>query len=331
MAVTLKHIAENTGYAVSTVSNVLNGRASCRASTQAREAIREAARHLGYRPHFFGRGLRMQRSHLIGVAASLFGSGAAGKQMRAIASRLAERGYSVLFGDTRSEVETERAVVSEMRHKQVEGLVLQTGSEPGVLQEMIPPALPVVLLTHAPVPDRLCLVVDFAAASEKAVRHLAKLGHRRIAFLTPSLAGNTLKLKGYERAMRGLGLHGPRLRVETPSGAGETQDFVASRGDLFQDFTAVLASNDTVALEVMSGLGRLGLQVPRDCSVVGFDDGPVASATCPKLTTLRQPHAEVGRRVSEMLLRGIDAEATPSAVLAPELVERDSTGPCKRG
>jgi LacI family transcriptional regulator len=160
---------------------------------------------------------------------------------------------------------------------------------------------------------------------------LIELGHRGIAFLCQELASNPGKLAGCKSALAAHGLYDSRLIFETGKEPGAVARFVAGNAELFRNVTAVVASNDLVAVEAISGLAKLGLRVPRDCSVVGYDDTQIAQAVTPTLTTVRQPREAVGANAVEMLLKRIDGKPTENVILVPELVERESTGPCRSG
>ena len=139
-----------------------------------------------------------------------------------------------------------------------------------------------------------------------------------------------LKIEGYFAGMSQLGLGDETLLLDCGSAPGEVRKFVAGHGDLFRALTAVMACNDRIAVEVMTGLSELGLRVPEDCSVVGFDDTEFAVAVRPRLTTFQPRRAEVGAKAAEMVLSLIEGRDAESVTLVPELMERESAGPCRR-
>jgi DNA-binding LacI/PurR family transcriptional regulator len=156
------------------------------------------------------------------------------------------------------------------------------------------------------------------------------LGHRRIAFVAGASRTNPAKISGYTRAMDGAGLGGALAVIETAVPPGATRRFVVEHADLFRSPTAVLASNDRIAAELVFGLQDLGLCVPEDVSVVGYDDTPISTAISPTLTTIRQPRQEVGDHAVRMVLDLIAGRQVENVVLKPELIVRESTGPCRR-
>ncbi len=327
---TLGDVAQRSGYAVSTVSHVLNNHASCYASKTARAAIREAAEALGYRPHFFARSLRRLRSFQVGVVGSLFGSEINALQMRSLVDPLRAAGYGILFSDTMGELGRERAAIDDLLYKCVEGILLQSYSDGRELKKIVPDKTPCVLLVERPVPGALSLVIDRAMAVETAVQLLLRLGHRRIAFLADRLAPNSAKAEGYRRAMKNAGVLDENLLLECTGAPGCARDFVTARAALFGTTTAIVATNDRLAAEAIVGLRRIGMQVPDDISVIGFDDTDIVNAVEPPLTTLRQPRAEVGKVGAQMLLDCIAGRQVENTVLVPQLVERGSVAPCRR-
>lgn len=331
MAPTLRAIAEKTGYALSTVGNVLNGNPATRVSEDARHAITTAAQSMGYSPDFFARRLRHRRSFTIGVACSLFGAEIVGRQLRSLSAPLADKGYHLLFGDSSGEEEAERNIIRDMAHKQVEGLVLFARHDGHPLRQWIPQGTPALLISYEPVPGFPCLVIDLASAMENAVRRIAALGRRRIALLISSPESNAQKVRGYERAVKELGLWDPRLVWFCSRKDGTTQDYVEEQLRRTGDVDAVMAGNDRIALEVLSGMTRAGRRAPGDCAVVGFDDTEIALATHPRLTTVRQPQAEVGQTAARMMLDLLSGKDVRDVTLTPQLIERESSGSPRPG
>jgi LacI family transcriptional regulator len=179
-------------------------------------------------------------------------------------------------------------------------------------------------------PDFTCLVIDRGAPYEKAVRRLVEHGHRRIGFYTNSLAGNRMKYQGYQRAMESRGIFDRALVTEGSVTPGATRAFVTAHEAHFREMTAVFASNDRLAAEIVIGLARLGIRVPQDCSVIGYHDSEIAMAIEPTLTTFRQPRHEDSEHATNMVMKLLGGLKVGNVFLVPEWVERESTGPCRR-
>jgi len=323
MSITLRDVAADTGLAVSTISNVLNGNRACFASVETQQRIREAAQRLGYRPNFFARRLRRQRSQLIGVAGGLFGSELRGLQLSGIESSARARGYRLYFADTRADVGLERAMLEDFAHLQVEGILLWTLCGPES-RPLPPPGIATVLLPNRACPGNHYLLIDRSAAYEHAVDHLAAQGHRRIAFLGHQ-AGNPEKVAGFRAGLRRHGIDPEGLVQHIPGDRGDALADILGRPDFYCSVTAIIASNDRLAIEAITALRRLGRTVPGDCSVIGFDDADVATAIEPPLTTMRQPRAAVGEVAIAMLFALLDGQQPPPVTLVPPLIVRGST------
>jgi len=329
VATTLHDIARETGFAVSTVSSVLNSDPGCYASEDTRRAIRASAKRLGYRPNFLGRALRAKRTGLIGVAASLFGSEIMGVQLSAFPQALQSMNSLPLFGETRHEKERERVVVDELIHKQVDGLIFFPRLAASGLRSIVPADVPCVIVHERPVKGFPCLVIDRAEGARRAAARLIELGHRRLVFMANRIDANLAKSRGLIRALREAGLNSRDALVECGDPPGAIRLYIESHAAQFREITAILASNDRLALEAIEGLERIGLSVPRDVSVVGYDDTNLAQSVCPPLTTVRQPREEVAEHATEMLKEVMEGHAPGNVILTPGLVERESTGPVR--
>jgi len=333
MTTTLKDISAATGFEVSTISKVLRGDKRCYASEKTRQIITDAARHLDYVPNHFAQGLKTRRSHMIGIVGNL-GSSGVEKMFRAIARELPAKGYMPLLCESYRSADGEERALRELRGRRVDGVILQTGSAAGELAQILPENIPCVLVRAVGIPECPSLVLDRSAAFAEGVRWLAAQGHARIAFAysdegDPATGSTGLKLAGYRAAMEELGRFDEGLLLPCGPAPGEPQDYVAAHREIFSDVTAVLTANDRVAIEVMSGLARLGLRVPEDCSVIGFDNTEYAEATHPRLTSFDPRMEETGATAVRMALDLIDGRPVEGVTLQAELVERESAGPCR--
>ncbi|HRU04668.1 MAG TPA: LacI family DNA-binding transcriptional regulator [Candidatus Brocadiia bacterium] len=325
---TARDVAEATGYAVSTVSNVLNDNKTFVVPQETRRIIKEAAARLGYRPNYFARALRRQRSYLVGVTGSLFGCEVSCLQLRGIVDPLRRAGYVAFFADTGGGAEREEQVLRELCHKQIEGLIVHGHISLDALERVAPETLPCVLMVDREIPGRHCVVADRAASMEQATRRLLELGHTRIALAIWEPTGGHPKVEGFRRAMQSAGLWRDGLLLHIPEPAGSRPEYVARHRRRFEELTAVLCADDQIAAEIIAGLAMIGRRVPQDCSVVGYDDADVAVAVQPRLTTLRQPRQEAGELAVKMLLDLMAGRPVTTQRLPHALVERESTGPC---
>jgi LacI family transcriptional regulator len=251
---------------------------------------------------------------------------------------LRARGYMPLFYDC-AHAQDEEQVLREMRDRMVDGIITETTSDLELLKRILPEGLPVVLILCDKVTGLPSVVMDRFEAFSAGTQWLADRRHRRIAFIGQVNAAAMLnptnshsrKIAGYRSAMERLGLFDEALLLDCGSGPGEAWTFVKEHAELFATITAVMACNDRVAVEVMSGLADIGRRVPEDCSVIGFDDTEFAQAVRPRLTTFQPRRAEVGAKAVEMVLALIEGKTVESPTIVPALIERDSAGPCRRG
>lgn len=340
MAVTIDDIARQTGYHRTTVSKVLSGDKRCYASAKTRELIIATARKLNFVPNYFAKTLQKKCSHNIGVAGRLDMTGVTGPTLKAIVDGLLAKNYMPLFFDA-SRPEGEALAFQELRGRGVDGIILNSVGHEKELSKIFSAALPVVLIRSEKLNDWPCVIEERFHAFVRGVQWLAERGHRKIAFIGVGNASvmsderhryNThrLKIDGYREAMKRLGCFDENLLLECEPEPGAARRFVAGRRELFRKITAVFASNDRLAVEVMSGLSDIGLRVPEDCSVIGFDDTDFARAVKPCLTSFNPRRAEVGAKAVAMMIKLIKGQRVKSAMIEPKLIERESAGPCRR-
>jgi DNA-binding LacI/PurR family transcriptional regulator len=243
-------------------------------------------------------------------------------------ARAREADYAVFVADGQEDAAEEEALIHAMR-KQVDGIVLCSSRLAPVTLARLEPAPTIVLLNRI-VPGRPSVVVDSAGGMRQAMRHLAELGHVRCAFVSGPRRSwsNRERLRGLRAAARAVGAElvtiGP-VAPQFASGAAAA-DRVLQNGA-----TAVLAYNDLVAVGIISRLAELGVRVPDELSVVGFDDIPLATMVTPPLTTVVAPTELAGRAAVEALLDRLErgADQPPAVVqrLEATLVVRSSTAP----
>ena len=320
---TLKDLSKETGYAVSTISNVLNDRDSCFASKATRERIKEAAARMGYRADHVARSLRSGQTRIIGVACRLFASEVQSEQLNALQKALRDEGYIASFMDMKEDV---AQTLEEMRIIRADAMILFSSWNETKAAQKITAEVPTLGIG----PERMIgiptIIVDRTEGIRIAVRHLADLGHERIAFVTRKPKGNLSKLRGYLEGMREVGLDDHIKVIPVPEIIGAMQPFVRGHKDEFRSVTAIITNGDQVAAELLPGLTDLGIRVPQDCSLVGFNDVRIARGVSPQLTTLRQPREELAKAAVQTMLALIQGKKNVrNRRLIPDLIVRDST------
>ena len=314
---------------IATVSRALSRPELLRPTT--RERVLSVVERLGYRPNLMARGLRQGSAYaILFVAPNLspfFLEIFAGAE-----SVTRDSPYSLLFGNSNGDLKYEQHFFDQVASGKADGIILLTGVIPEVYasgERQLPPLITVLeRLPGAAVP---VVHTDHHAGATEAVRHLIDLGHKRIAHITGlrRVPSTTRRLEGYRTALAAAGLRAAPELVQTgdftvSSGAAAVERLMA----LHEPPTAVLCGNDEMAYGAIRALFKLGLTVPEDVSVVGFDDQNLAEFYNPPLTTVNIPRHELGRRAAQELLDQLAGrEVAREVVLPTRLVVRESTAP----
>jgi LacI family transcriptional regulator len=330
---TIIDVAKKAGVSIKTVSRVLNKEPTVHPETRA--LVLEVVAELNYRPQLSARSLAGAKSFLIGLL--YFESSAhyvAGVQRGAtLRCRQADR-HLVVESLQSDGAETQSQIEHMLAALRPDGMILTPPicDDPKVLATLRANQTPCVLISPAAddAPGMAKVMMDDALAAEELTELLIGLGHARIAFIQGHQSASERRQRGFERALAAHGLVAdPALVVpgafDFDSGVAGAQRLL----DLAVPPTAVFAANDDMALGVLAAAQRRGLEVPKDLSIVGFDDSRAATLVWPPLTTVRQPVAEMAMAAVDMLLSG-DLKpgagiAPPQRVLPHELVVRGST------
>lgn len=313
-------VAKLAGVSHQTVSRVLNDHPSLRPAT--RQKVLDAMRALNYRPNAAARALSSSRSRVIGILSTSSGEYGPATSIAAIEAAARGRGYSVTIAnadglDQRSIDEA----VNHLADLSAEGLVV-VAPQTQVLDRlsMLSVGIPYITVQAArATPDGRQL--DQVAGARLAVAHLAALGHQRIGHITgpTDWLDATQRLSGFRDELSERGLDDRSVAV---GDWGAASGHRAARELLARGVTAIFAGNDQMALGALSAATSALVEVPRQLSVVGFDDVPEAAFYSPPLTTVRQDLAEVGRRAVAALL----GEDDLPPFTHPTLILRASTG-----
>lgn len=325
----MRDVARVAGVSHQTVSRVINNHESIRSQT--REKVLEVIDQLQYRPNRAARMLSTNRSHTVGVLASTRAQYGPARSIQAIEEAARRRGYFVTTASVTSPDRGEiREALTHLMSQDIEGLVV-IAPQQRVFETIadLAPDVPYVTLRSAPGERSNTLSVDEITGARLATRHLLDLGHRNVRHL----AGPRDWIEA-EARMQGflLEMSDADVPVQAPLLGDWSADFGYRAGlELLRrrDATAYFAANDHMALGLMHAARDLGLDVPGDVSVVGFDDVPEAAHLWPPLTTVRQDFADLGRRCIRLLL-GPGSTDTPSTgdlspALTPTLVVRGSS------
>ena len=330
----MRDVAERSGVSVTTVSHVLNEVPGKRINRETRSRVQRAADELLYRPNQLARGLRTQRSGMIGFLSDQVSTTPyAGRMIVGAQAAAEEAGSLLLLLDSGGDPALAEREVEALRERQVDGIVYATFFH----RVVTPPANlangPVVLLDARSSDGSISSVVpDEVGGSRRAVEVLLAAGHRRVGFVTTDedIPARDLRFTGYRQALEAYGLPFDPDLVSI-GGADAHAGHAAARGLLTAPTppTALFCFKDLAAMGVYQAANELGVSIPGDLSVVGFDDQQLISESLrPGLTTIALPHEAMGRWAVRTLLEQIAAGSKPlpvtHALLPCPLVSRDS-------
>ena len=340
-AVTIRHVASDAGVSLQTVSRVLHNEANVRPEMRAK--VQASIDKLGYVPSIAAQRMSGSRSYLIlalndrdrTIADWTARQGTDWVDQMLLGGMLecAEHGYRMMFElvDTHS-AHVERELLAAIAALQPDGVILTPphSDDPHIVDVLVKQAIPFARIGSLGAGGGISLTMDDAGAARDATLHLADLGHRRIGFIAGSseYALSGWRVDGWRAAMAEAGLDTAGLLQEG--------DFSFASGDAAarallerpDRATAIIASSDQMALAVLERARQLGLEVPRELSLVSFDNTPIVRFAQPPLTAVDQPIAALTARAVARLIAakkaGDDAE-TSAEVLPAALVERQST------
>lgn len=331
---TARDVAELAGVSRAAVSFVFSGRAAGNLSAGTQERIRKAAEQLGYRPDEAARSLRRQRSAVVGLLSDeIATSPFAGRMVLGAMEAARERGHQLLLLESRLDPAAEAEAVAELRARRVDGIVYAAMSmRRTAVPEGIDPAR-VVLANCLPLEagSYASVVADERAGGRAAVEVLLEAGHREIAMLGGEVGSIAAadRAHGFRDGLRAAGI---TAREEWMLDAGWQidQGYTAALHVLDGPCrpTGVVCANDRVAAGALLAAARLGIDVPAELSVVGYDDqDQMAAHLVPALTTVALPHHGMGAVAVRMLLDAADAGGgvdRASTLLKCPVVRRDS-------
>lgn len=348
--VTINDVAEAAGVSRATASRVLGRYGSV--SDEAAEAVRAAARKVGYRVNTVARSMITGRTNTIGVVLPDVQNSFFVRTLRGASDLARERGYDVLLSNTDEKVELEREAVELMRDRRVDGLLV-CPADPGeadYLQPVQEADEYVVLLDRSVgTVDVPCVGIDNRAAGYEATRVLLEAGHRRIAFVSglarefmdralanapdmsnPLESPSEGRAVGHCRALLEAGIApDPSLLIPTSFTHESVRLAVSKLLDSGDNVTAILTTDSLLTLGALRGIQTSGWSVPEDISLVGFDDADWIMVVEPQITVLEQPAYEIGAMAARLLIDRIDGKPTngEDILLPTKLIKRHSVGP----
>lgn len=332
---TILDVASHAGVSKSTVSNVVRGIPGVSETTRRR--VRTAIDELGYQPNVLARHLVLQRTSILGVLVGDLANPFFAEMAKSVERHAAGRGYTAMFSNTEGESESELTGVKTLLQHRVAGIVfLAFSGDQRTMEHVRRADVPVVFLSCSAEWGDVVSADDVHGA-RIATDHLIELGHRRIAYVSvPELEDRSdrARWQGYGETLRGAGLADPiRISWSPPSDRAHVNGKDRKLVDVFTGpdrVTAAFGTNDVAAIALQEFADRVGLKVPDDLSIVGFDDVPMAGLARIGLTTVAQPRDELARLGIAMIanrISGALAGPPQTSLVGVRLVKRRSTAP----
>lgn len=329
---TIKDIAKALNVSPSTVSRALQD--SHQISERTKKAVREMARKLNYQPNKLARSLLKRKTYSVGIVvpeASYYLNASA---IQGIEEVLIPAGYSLMLCQTHERYEQEVLHCNSLVSQRMDGIIISIAGQTrdfAHFEEIQRKGIPLVLFDRClSYPHGAKVVIDNPQAAFKAVTHLIRTGCQRIAFLLgpPELPIGEARRKGYEQALRKAGLpYDPSLVVHCRFGTNMGYDAAKRVLSFSPRPDAIFAINDRFSIGALAAIQDLGLNIPEDISLIGFNDEPYAALMRPGLTTIAQPAHDMGAHAARLLLKQMEKEGghEETILLDTQLIERDST------
>jgi LacI family transcriptional regulator len=338
---TIHDVAKKAGVAFKTVSRVINNELNV--SPEKREKVREAIKSLNYTPSIAARVLAGNRSFLVGLLYDTPSSYYMNSIQIGALQRCREAGFHLILELCSSGARSAAAtIISSIENTRMDGVILTppVSDNEAIRNAIVRHNIPLVVISPPRLLDNVsCVYMDDRRAAFDMAKYLISLGHDRIGFIKglPSHGAARLRLLGYQDALISSGIEPSPALVK--DGNFRFQAGVEAATLLLRHKappTAIIASNDEMAAGVVTAAHRLGVSIPNELSVAGFDDVPYASITWPALTTIRQPIVEMAAGAAGLLLDQIQSRAERTSAARPslsfqyEMKIRESTGPSPR-
>jgi LacI family transcriptional regulator len=331
---TIKDIARVAGVSVTTVSRALNGYSDVNEKT--RQKIAAVARELNYSPNTLARGLVMQKSKTIGLLVSGISRESVKDNFTfevlcGVNERASTLGYDLILFNTNTMMQREKTYTQLCRERRVDGAIIQgIKKEDPYLKEVVESDIPCVLV-DIPVHSNSVgyVTTDNALGAKKAVEHLASLGHKHIGMINghEDAFVSQERLNGYREALKECGFS---FRSEwVVSGNFEEKKAEKAARELInrhKEVTAIFCASDLMALGALKACKELGLHVPKEMSIVGYDNIVLASYSSPNLTTVGQEVYQIGYEAADLLIEMLEGKETNmKRYLDTKLIIREST------
>ena len=335
MTATIRDVAKRAGVSVATVSRLINNTGKIREQTA--EAVRAAIRDLDFRPSAVGRNLSSSRTRTLGVVIPSLSNPVFADAVAGISAEARAEGYTLMFTSTDYSPDDELRCINTLLEYRVDGLILTVANPANnpVLKTLESAGAPFVLIYNEVIQNGYPTVtIDNVAAGREVALTLVGYGHERLGMVSGSFAAS-------DRAVaRRMGFYNGVIEKGLPEPLVMEVDFVSPHVEetlspIFADRqnapTALFCSNDLLAILVIGVLGRMGLNVPDDVSVIGFDGIAVGTHLHPTLATVCQPSHEMGRAATRQVLGRLIGKDCPDKEILPYILRLgESVGPVSK-
>ncbi|OHX68513.1 LacI family DNA-binding transcriptional regulator [Flammeovirga pacifica] len=327
--VTIKDIAKELGVTPTTVSRALNG--GERISEKTKNKVISLAKKWNYRPNIIARNLQNQTSKTVGVIIPEFNHNFFSMMLHGVEEKIRELGFQLMIGSSGRNYDQEKSTCFKMSDAKVDGLLIALSKDMkdySYLQQIRDEGTPIVLL------DRICedidtsvvITDDFQGASQ-AVDYLLSLGHQKILHVKGENGISTTfnRYMGYVEALKRKKIPIDQNLILTSEDEIELKKQLISIFNQKDHPTAIFAFSDYLAFIIMETLKSIGLEIPKDVSIIGYADEPISTYTSPKLSTVKQPSFEMGKKAVELLFDYQKEEKYQHVILKTKLIIREST------
>jgi DNA-binding LacI/PurR family transcriptional regulator len=334
--VTIYEIAHSLGVAVSTVSRALHN--DKRISYETIAKVKNAAAQMGYLPNSAARSLRTGKSNTIGLIVRDINDEWCASMMPAIEKNCAKQGMGLLLCNVENTPEKEEFYLQILRQRRVEGIIILTPvyptQDPYIKYSKLIPLVLIDLFTENP--QISAVSVDHQMGAYMSARHLIELGHREISFLLGplNLSSTNAYIAGYKKAIEESGLVWKKDHIFSGQQTHAEDGEIAFNyfWELKPKPTAIASGSDLMAIGAMRAAQKNGVKIPRDLSIIGYDDIPLSSLVNPPLTTVMQDREALGEKAMQLLFTEMnsDTQNHQMLIIPPKIILRESTSQHKK-
>lgn len=325
----IQQVAKRAKVSTATVSRVLNGSAKVSEVTSSR--VRKVVAELKYIPNNHARNLRVGSARMFGLIVSDINNPFFPELIDAFEALASQHGIDVIFTHTNYDLKRLQSCIRRMLERNVDAIAVMTSEVDEKALEMASAHVPLVLMNQAALAERYQnVLVEYATGFKEALEHLESLGHTDIGFIAGPSTLSSIRRR-YEEWVLAMKRHHLRVRPEwvvigdmrVEGGERVMHELMSMPARP----SAVLTSNDLMAIGALKAALDAGLKVPADVSIIGFDDLPISSMVMPQLTTIQLPRRDIAARAFNSLLQATRDGVMPDCdIVHPRLVVRKSTG-----